>query len=35
MIWNDPNDDAFWAPQFGPGGASVAPADYEALLAQC
>ena len=34
-IWNDPNDGTFWAPQFGPGGASVAPADYEALLAQC
>ena len=34
-IWNDPNDGTFWAPQFAPGGASVAPADYEALLAQC
>src|SRR5262249_12687338 len=34
-IWNDPNDGTFWAPQFGPGGASAAPADYEALLAQC
>ena len=34
-IWNDPNDGTFWAPQFAPGGASLAPADYEALLAQC
>jgi hypothetical protein len=35
VIWNDPNDGAFWMPQFNPGGASAAPADYEALLAQC
>ena len=35
VIWNDPNDNAFWSPQFAPGGASVAPADYEALLAEC
>ena len=34
-IWNDPNDGTFWVPQFGTGGASAAPADYEALLAQC
>lgn len=34
-IWNDPNDGAFWAPQFGPAVSSVAPADYEALLAKC
>jgi hypothetical protein len=34
-IWNDPNDGAFWSPQFGPGGRSVAAADYEALLAEC
>ena len=34
-IWNDPNDGTFWAPQFGTGGASAAPGDYEALLAQC
>ena len=34
-IWNDPNDGTSWARQFGTGGASVAPADYEALLAQC
>jgi hypothetical protein len=34
-IWNDPNDGTSWTPQFGAGGASAAPADYEALLAQC
>src|SRR5262245_21264577 len=34
-IWNDPNDGLFWSPQFGPAGQSVAPADYEALLAAC
>jgi hypothetical protein len=35
VIWNDPNDSTFWSPQFGSGGQSAAPADYEALLAQC
>jgi hypothetical protein len=35
VVWNDPNDDAFWSPQFAPDGTSVAPADYEALLATC
>jgi hypothetical protein len=35
VIWNDPNDGTFWMPQFAPGGASVAPAQYEALLARC
>jgi hypothetical protein len=35
VIWNDPNDGAFWAPQFTPDGASVSPSDYEALLAEC
>jgi hypothetical protein len=34
-IWNDPNDGTFWAPQFAPGGASLSPAAYEALLAAC
>jgi hypothetical protein len=34
-IWNDPNDGNFWDPQFAPGGASLAPAAYEALLADC
>jgi hypothetical protein len=35
VIWNDPNDPAFWSPQFGVKNASVAPADYSALLARC
>jgi hypothetical protein len=35
VIWNDPNDIAFWSPQFNPDGSSAAPADYEALLARC
>ena len=35
VIWNDPNDGAFWSPQFNPDGTSAAPADYEALLATC
>jgi hypothetical protein len=34
-VWNDPNDGLFWGPQFDPTGASVAPAEYEALLATC
>ena len=35
VVWNDPNDIAFWSPQFGARNASVAPADYAALLATC
>jgi hypothetical protein len=35
VIWNDPNDNTFWSPQFAPGGESSAPHDYEALLAKC
>jgi hypothetical protein len=35
VIWNDPNDQAWWAPQFNADGTSAAPADYEALLAAC
>jgi hypothetical protein len=35
VIWNDPNDGAFWKPQLGPDGNSIAPADYESLLAAC
>jgi hypothetical protein len=35
VIWNDPNDQAWWAPQFNADGSSAAPADYEALLATC
>ena len=34
VIWNDPNDGAFWSPQTA-NGKSVAPAAYGALLAQC
>lgn len=35
VIWNEPNVSRFWRPQFGPGGTSIAPAAYEALLARC
>lgn len=35
VIWNEPNQDAFWQPQYNPDGTSAAPAAYEALLAQC
>jgi hypothetical protein len=35
VIWNDSNDQAWWAPQFNADGTSAAPADYEALLATC
>ena len=35
VIWNDPNDGAFWSPQFNPDLSSAAPADYVALLAHC
>jgi hypothetical protein len=35
VIWNDPNDQAFWSPQFAADGTSPAPAEYEALLAAC
>jgi len=35
VIWNDPNDQAWWAPQFDADGSSAAPAEYEALLAAC
>ena len=35
VIWNDPNDAAFWSPQYDSAGASAAPAAYEALLARC
>ena len=33
-IWNEVNSNDFWQPQF-EGGASVAPREYAALLAQC
>lgn len=35
VIWNEPNLGFFWRPQFTPGGASAAPAAYQALLARC
>ena len=35
VIWNEPNSSRFWRPQYGPDGTSLAPADYEALLARC
>ena len=35
VIWNDPTDQAFWAPQYDAGGSAASPADYEALLATC
>jgi hypothetical protein len=35
VIWNEPNVDYFWQPQYGPDGSSEAPSAYEALLAQC
>jgi hypothetical protein len=35
VIWNDPNDGAFWSPQFNPDRSSAAPAEYAALLAYC
>lgn len=35
VIWNDPNDGAFWLPQYNADGTSAAPGDYEALLARC
>ena len=35
VIWNEPNGNRFWRPQFQADGQSVAPAAYEALLARC
>jgi hypothetical protein len=35
VIWNEPNLGYFWKPQFDSGGASLAPAAYERLLADC
>ena len=34
-IWNEVNSNDFWQPQFDSSGASVAPAQYVALLAHC
>jgi hypothetical protein len=35
VVWNEPNKELFWQPQFDASGASAAPAAYEALLARC
>ena len=35
VIWNEPNKEPFWNPQYAPDGRSLAPARYEALLARC
>ena len=35
VIWNEPNVDYFWQPQYNGDGSSAAPNAYEALLAQC
>src|SRR5215212_917629 len=35
VVWNEPNKELFWQPQFDASGKSVAPAAYEALLARC
>ncbi|MFN2467530.1 MAG: hypothetical protein ABR521_05285 [Gaiellaceae bacterium] len=35
VVWNDPNDAAFWSPQFHARGSSAAPADFAALLSRC
>jgi hypothetical protein len=35
VIWNEPNKQYYWQPQYAADDASVAPAGYEALLARC
>jgi PKD repeat protein len=35
IVWNEPNKQAFWRPQFNADGSSAAPAAYAALLARC
>ena len=35
LIWNEPNGNAFWRPQFNPDGTSASPAAYLELLARC
>jgi hypothetical protein len=35
VIWNEPNLNSYWRPQFNPDKSSAAPAVYEALLARC
>lgn len=35
IIWNEPNKEMFWRPQYDADGTSAAPAAYVALLARC
>jgi hypothetical protein len=35
VVWNEPNKQYFWQPQYSGDGASLAPAAYEGLLARC
>jgi hypothetical protein len=35
VIWNEPNAQFFWRPQFNADGSSAAPAAYQALVARC
>jgi len=35
IVWNEPNKTYAWKPQFDRKGASLAPAEYETLLARC
>ena len=35
IIWNEPNKEMFWQPQYHPDETSAAPAAYVALLARC
>jgi hypothetical protein len=35
VIWNEPNANEFWQPQFNADGSSAAPAAYAKLLARC
>lgn len=34
-VWQEPNKQQFWSPQYGADGRSLAPAAYASLLAQC
>jgi hypothetical protein len=35
VVWNEANLSMFWQPQYDPSGRSIAPAEYQALLATC
>ena len=35
VIWNEPNSNRFWQPQFAPDGSSASAPAYELLLAEC